>query len=262
MTKRELTPEEKAECERLKALWTSWKARNRQTQEYAADQLGFRTQGAVSQYLNGKIALNLPVAIKWAKLLDCQVADFSPRLAAQLPPDQQAPTPAAIPPSYTLIPVEEWDDDSPLDDETVEVVLYRTLEVQSGNGRAPQHVIDDGARLRYGKRTLRKAGVDPANAAGGINRGNSNEPVIPDGSVVMMDRSKTQIVDGELYAIDHDGEFRAKLLYRLPGGGLRVRSYNREEYPDEDYGSDWHDHIKILGWVWIHQPPVRKWRGR
>ena len=28
-----------------------------------------------------------------------------------------------------------------------------------------------------------------------------------------------------MYAFDHDGQLRVKLLYRLPGGGLRIRSF-------------------------------------
>lgn len=160
-----------------------------------------------------------------------------------------------------LMQVEVWDDDTPLDDETVEIVLYKTLEVASGSGVSQQLIFDEGHRLRFGRRTLSKAGVDAVNSAGGVNCGNSNEPVIPDGAIVMIDRSKTKIVAGDLYGIDHEGEFRAKLLYPLPGGGLRVRSYNREEWPDEDYGADWHSKIKVLGWVWTWAPPIRKWRG-
>lgn len=263
--KRELTEEERQECARLKALYLQWKASTGRTQEQAAEALGFKTQGAVSQYLNGRLALNLEACVKFAAMLGCQVEEISPRLAAiwNVRPDMlQRHVAKSMPLRVSLEPLEVWDDETPLDEDTVEIVLYRTVEIQSGPGRAPQHEIDDGARLRYGLRTLKKAGVDPANAAGGINRGNSNEPVIPDGSVVLLDLSKRQIIDGELYGIDHDGEFRAKLLYRLPGGGLRLRSYNREEYPDEDYGPDWPQRINILGWVWLHQPPVRKWRGQ
>jgi phage repressor protein C with HTH and peptisase S24 domain len=38
-----------------------------------------------------------------------------------------------------------------------------------------------------------------------------------------------------MYAINHGGQLRVKTLYRLPGGGVRMRSYNREEHPDEEY---------------------------
>lgn len=163
---------------------------------------------------------------------------------------------------YTLIPVEAWDDDTPLDDDTVEVPIYKSAEFSSGPGRSQDLVIDEGMRLRYGKRTLKNNGVEAAQVAGGLNKGRSNEPVFPDGCIVLMDQSKTEIVEGEPYGLEHLGEFRVKQLYRLPGGGLRLRSYNRDEYPDEDYGADWPEQIRIVGWVWIHQPKARKWKGK
>lgn len=168
----------------------------------------------------------------------------------------------AAKPSYELIPVEVWDDDTPLDDDTVEVPLFTSAEFSSGPGRSQQVIFDEGKRLRYGRMTLKKNGIDPANVAGGLNKGRSNEPVYPDGCIVLMDMSKNEIIDGEPYGLDHLGEFRVKQLYRLPGGGLRLRSYNREEYPDEDYGPDWPEQIRIIGFVWIHQPKARKWRGK
>lgn len=164
-------------------------------------------------------------------------------------------------PAYTLIPIEEWGDGTPLDDDEVELKIYKSAEWSSGPGKSQQVIVDEGARLRYGRRSLRKAGVDIGCAAGGLNTGNSNEPLIPDGAIVMLDESKTKIVDGEPYGIDHLGQFRVKFLYKLPGGGLRLRSYNREEYPDEDYGADWHEQIRVVGWVWTWQPPIRKWKG-
>ena len=61
------------------------------------------------------------------------------------------------------------------------------------------------------------------------------EPVLPDGSTVGIDQGSTAVVDGKMYALDHGGELRVKVLYRLPGGGIRVRSYNSDEHPDEEY---------------------------
>ncbi|MCY1297396.1 HTH-type transcriptional regulator PrtR [compost metagenome] len=53
-----------------------------------------------------------------------------------------------------------------------------------------------------------------------------------------------------MYAIDHAGELRVKVLYRLPGGGLRIRSYNDAEYPDERYDAEYVEHnIRIIGKV-------------
>ncbi len=60
-----------------------------------------------------------------------------------------------------------------------------------------------------------------------------------------------RIIDGQIYALDHDGLLRIKFLYRLPGGALRLRSYNREEYGDEDYSFDeiMEQRIQIIGRV-------------
>jgi len=45
----------------------------------------------------------------------------------------------------------------------------------------------------------------------------------------------TKVVDGEIYALEHDGELRVKFVLRLPGTGYRLRSYNQQEFQDEDY---------------------------
>lgn len=265
--KRELTPEEKEECEKLKALYLSWKAATGKTQEQAADILGFKTQGAVSQYLNGKLALNLQAASKFAKMLNCHVSAFSPRLAAELPPTYIPQQGSDIQvrdgedASYQLQPVSVWDDDTPIEDDEVEVPFYKEVEFAAGSGA--EHGLEiNGRRVRYGRSSLRAAGVDPHNAACGKATGNSMEPLIQDGSLVGIDRGKTQILDGEIYALDQDGMLRVKFVYRLPGGGLRLRSFNQDEHPDETYSAEDARSIKILGWVWTWSPPIRKWRGR
>lgn len=81
----ELTDEEKREAEALKKIWNKKKKELRErgiklTQESAAEELGFDTQGAVSQYLNGKIRLNLDAIIKFSKLLGCKPNDIRPSL--------------------------------------------------------------------------------------------------------------------------------------------------------------------------------------
>lgn len=82
--KRPLTESELKECAALKAIFLRVKSETKLTQESAANALGLGTQGAVSQYLNGKIALNLSIAIGFANLLGCMISDFSPRLAGTL----------------------------------------------------------------------------------------------------------------------------------------------------------------------------------
>lgn len=161
---------------------------------------------------------------------------------------------------YQLDGVEAWDDNTPLNDDEVEVPFFKEVEFAAGAGKAHQVEINH-RKLRYGRSTLRNAGVEPANAACATNSGNSMEPMIQDGATIGIDRGRTQIVDGEIYAIDHDGWLRTKYLYRIAGGGLRLRSENSEEHPDEIYNAEEAQRIKVLGWVWTWST-LRKWRGK
>jgi phage repressor protein C with HTH and peptisase S24 domain len=164
------------------------------------------------------------------------------------------------PPRYELSGVDPWDDDTPLEDDEVEVPFFKEVEFAAGAGMAHQVELNH-RKLRYSRATLRNAGVEPANAACATNSGRSMEPLIQDGATIGIDRGRKQVVDGEIYAIDHDGMLRVKYLYRLPGGGLRLRSENDAEFPDENYDAEQAQRIKVLGWVWTWST-MRKWRGK
>lgn len=131
-------------------------------------------------------------------------------------------------------PIDLWDDDTPLDDDEVYVPFLKEVELSAGSGRThiePSH----NKKLRFGKMTLRRQNVQPSEAVCVTVSGNSMEPVLPDGSTVGVDQGKTSVIDGKMYALNHSGQLRVKTLYRLPGGGVRMRSYNRDEHPDEEY---------------------------
>ncbi|MCL8342929.1 XRE family transcriptional regulator [Pseudomonas mosselii] len=136
-----------------------------------------------------------------------------------------------------LDPISLWDDDTPLDDDEVEIPFLREVELSAGSGRT---VIERSstAKLRFGKRSLRAHNVQFDQAVCVVVSGNSMEPVLPDGSTVGVNIGQTQIVDGKMYAIKHDGQLRVKVLYRVPGGGVRFRSFNQSEHPDETYTAE------------------------
>lgn len=141
-----------------------------------------------------------------------------------------------------------WDSNTPLHDDEVAIPLFKEVELAAGHG-ATEVVEVPGRLLRFAKSTLREAGVLEHNAACATISGNSMERLIMDGATIGIDRGTTNIIDGEIYAFDHDGMLRVKYLYRLPGGGLRVRSENSEEYPDEIIEPEQMSHVRILGWV-------------
>lgn len=145
-----------------------------------------------------------------------------------------------------------WDDDTPVDDDEVSVPFLREVELAAGSGR---FVIEESERssLRFGKRSLRHNGVQFDQAKCVTVRGNSMLPVLRDGATVGVNAGKSaigDIVDGDLYAINHNGQLRVKQLYRLPTG-IRLRSFNRDEHPDEDYTFQeiQEEQIVILGHV-------------
>lgn len=158
--------------------------------------------------------------------------------------------PAPVSNATMLGPISVWDDETPLDDDEVYVPFLKEVELSAGTGRT---MIEESStrKLRFGKQTLRNQGVQFDQAVCVTVHGNSMEPVLPDGSTVGVDKSSTAVKDGKMYAIDHGGELRVKTLYRMPGGGLRFRSFNQDEHPDEEYTSQQlaESGISVLGKV-------------
>ena len=139
-----------------------------------------------------------------------------------------------------------WDSSTPLRDDEVALPFFREVKLSAGKGISEVQE-NHGAKLRFAKSTLKRKGISTADAACVVVSGNSMEPVLPDGSTIGIDTSKTDIINGKMYAIDHDGQLRVKMIYNLPGGGLRLKSFNTEEWPDEPYLDT--SKIRILGQV-------------
>lgn len=126
-----------------------------------------------------------------------------------------------------------WDRNTPLNSDEVAVPFYQDVRLSAGNGFADDIVDYNNFKLRFSKSTLRKQGVQYENAVCVIADGNSMEPVIPDGTTVGIDLGNKIIRDGKIYAINHGGLLRIKLLYNMPNEQVKIRSYNSEEHPDE-----------------------------
>ncbi|MGF6400083.1 phage repressor protein C with HTH and peptisase S24 domain [Pseudomonas frederiksbergensis] len=237
-TRRPLTPEEVAESSRLKAIYDQRKsaakaAGSNLTQADVAEACGWSGQSAFSQYATGKVPLNVEALLKLAKALRFDASEVSQRLMSTVASVQPS---ERIQPSVLMSDIEPWDDDTPLDDDEVYVPFLREVELAAGSGR---FVIEesDAARLRFFKKDLRHNSVQFSNAKCVVVSGNSMLPVLRDGATVGINIGKSSlgdIVDGDMYAINHNGQLRVKQVYRLPTG-IRLRSFNRDEHPDEDY---------------------------
>jgi phage repressor protein C with HTH and peptisase S24 domain len=251
--RRPLTTEEVAESARLKAIYeqrkSAAKAAGRSlTQADVAEACGWSGQSAFSQYATGKVPLNVEALLKLAKALNFDASEVSSRLLSTVASVQQD----RLQPSVKLGSIETWDDETPLDDDEVYVPFLHEVELAAGSGR---FAIEESAnsRLRFNKKDLRHNGVQFSNAKCVKVGGNSMVPVLRDGATVGVNVGKnslSDIVDGEMYAINHNGQLRVKQVYRIPTG-LRLRSFNRDEHPDEDYTFQQiqEQQISILGHV-------------
>lgn len=126
-----------------------------------------------------------------------------------------------------------WDRHTPLENDEIEVPFFKEIRLAAGNGFADDIMDYNNFKLRFSKATLRRQGVSYENAVCVVADGNSMEPVIPDGTTVGIDLGSRNIRDGKIYAINHGGLLRIKILYNMPNNQVKIRSYNTEEHPDE-----------------------------
>jgi len=145
-------------------------------------------------------------------------------------------------------PIEAWDSNTPLDEDEVEIPFLTEIQLAAGNGMLAARE-NFGPKLRFAKSALIRNGTDIANAICVKVSGNSMEPVMPDGSTIGVDTAKTNIIDGKIYAISHGEMQRVKILYRTPDGGIRLKSYNTEEHPEEAYSKEEALDIRVVGKV-------------
>lgn len=84
---------------------------------------------------------------------------------------------------------------------------------------------------------LREMGISPQYAALVTNDGDSNEPTIPDGALMLLDLSIKEVSNGKFYALRRDGELIIKRIQRRMDGTVVLKSdnprYDPEEIPPE-----------------------------
>ncbi|AZC70574.1 S24 family peptidase [Pseudomonas chlororaphis] len=182
----------------------------------------------VPAYMVGDVALTLVVEREWLEGKDAPMRTAST--------ERHPPRPENGSPLYVLELMSPWDSGTPLDADEVELRLYKEVEVLSGPGKTPRMEVQEvtGPKLRFSRATMHSCGVDPSNAVFAINQSSSNHPLILADATVGIDTGMTRIVDGEMYAIDHDGHFRINFLQRTTTG-IKLKSFNSAEFADEEY---------------------------
>ena len=135
---------------------------------------------------------------------------------------------------YIGAPKDAYDDSCPLGNDEVEVPFYTDISLSAGNGFASDIQDFNNMKMRFPLTMLNKKGINPKHVVCIGADGDSMEPAIPDGAIVGINTGDTQIRDGKLYAINHDGLLRIKVLKKRPGNKILIQSYNSNSYPDEE----------------------------
>lgn len=142
--------------------------------------------------------------------------------------------------------IDSWDSNTPIDEDEVEVPFFMDVELAAGSGSELKQE-NHGPKLRFSKSTLKMCRVQPEHAVCVKVSGNSMEPRLFDGDVVGVNLGDKKIVDGKIYAINHDGLLRIKQLHLIGGGGIRINSFNKEEHPNEVITNENRCLVSIIG---------------
>lgn len=199
------------------------------------------SRGSVSQWINGYSKPSGDYLVKLAKVLKCNVDWLLFGVERELNHESASVIGFLSP----------WDDTTTLDNDEVELPFFEEVSLAAGSGicDSSEHEVK---KLRFTKSVLNDCGVDANNAVCVTIKGSSMEPVLPSGAVVGVDKGRVGITDGKIFAINHDGMLRVKVLYKTPGNGVRVRSFNSDEFPDEFYNCEQAKKIHVLGEIFWH----------
>lgn len=148
-----------------------------------------------------------------ARLIGCEVHDFSPTLGSEIAELAQG---LKIPDADEFAQVRRVD-----------------VAVSAGHGALVMEEFSKSA-LTFRRSFLQEVGVTPSSAVIVSVKGRSMEPTIRDGAVLLVSTSAKTVINGEIYAFRQDGQLFVKRLHRQADGTLLAVSDNpdREAYPD------------------------------
>lgn len=229
-----------ADSDRLKALYQEKRAVLKLTQDKMAEGLGAGvTQGAVSHFMNRRTALSLKAVAVFAKLLEVPVSEISPTLAKQMeemgilaqPQELDgAVTSHNVPAANAPLP-----DSAEIDlDHQYAFIPQYSAKAAAGIGHENPHV-ESLATLAFKREWLRIKGLNEKHLIVIYADGDSMWPTINDHDVLLLDTSKTEPADGQVFVLTSaDKGTIVKRLISTALGGWIIRSDNDDcdDYAD------------------------------
>lgn len=203
----------------------------------AAGRILKKARGTVEQWASGRRRLPFAPVLQLAMHLDGNLNRFAiggdesvPSRAITAPPVVQGPPPEG----YVALPL---------------------LDVTASAG-AGTFTLGDGAGGTIAAREtwLRTIGAHPARTEALMARGDSMEPTIRDGDLLLVDRSIDRIMDDAVYVVVVAGAVKVKRVTRRTDGSVVLSSDNPRHPPETVSSSEVNDVLTIEGRV--------RWCGR
>ncbi|MBP2264436.1 hypothetical protein J2W83_001470 [Pseudomonas hunanensis] len=139
------------------------------------------------------------------------------------------------------------------DDRLVHIPLHRL--------HAQRLLPEAQAHLPLPCHALETLGIDPEQAICLTMPAANMAPLIPMDAIVAIDRGKTEVVDGQVYALLHNGQLKVHSLSIGHNHTLCLHSHDRRNYAVQRYSRAQRiaQGLEILGWVfhwsYFSQPP-------
>jgi phage repressor protein C with HTH and peptisase S24 domain len=151
-----------------------------------------------------------------------------------------------------LRPILAWQHETDLPEGEFVMVPRLDVKLSAGPGSGANQLelaFDDSQLRAYSADWIRKHRLKPNKLRIMKGSGRSMEPTVFDGDDLLINLAETEIIDAKVYALWYEGGERVKRLYRMPGGGLRIRSDNDKEFPEIVLGADYAGHVRVIGRV-------------
>lgn len=130
----------------------------------------------------------------------------------------------------------------------VEIPLY-DVQAAAGSGLIPK---DDGLHnsVAFSRAFLQSIGAKPESCIMLEAKGESMLPTIPDGAFMIVDQSKTDIADDQVFVFRVGPGIKVKRANWRMDGSLELRSDNEHNgYPKEVIDEDVADDLSVIGQV-------------
>lgn len=247
------------DSDRLKEIFQRKRTPLKLTQEKIASELGDGvTQGAVSHFMNRRTALSLKAAAVFARMLEVPVSDFSPTLAAELEQLSSSLSPGSDDARNRFVgdgvaantPFPAGDEaNAPLDHRYAFIPQY-DAKAAAGLGSENPHV-EMRSTLAFKREWLKAKGAKAEHLIVIYAEGESMWPTINDRDVLLIDRSKVDPMDRQVFVLAGGDGTNVKRLVQAPLGQWVLRSDNEDKvnYPDRYYLLSNGNEHRIIGKV-------------